>query len=101
MGPNKQRKKIAEGDMRYGDDIAIRVMEAVADEHVTQQLQKVLYPQPLMYKFTEINTPIDGLTKQLTSKESSDRTEHYSRLSNLLFSRFKETENHASIEPNQ
>ena len=92
--------------MGDGDDIVLRVMEAVADERVIKLLQKALYPKPLMDKFTEMNTRIDGLTAQLTAKdndiaalqkrveeleESADRAEQYSRRSNLLFSGFKET----------
>ena len=92
--------------MGDGDDIVIRVMEAVADERVIKLLQKALYPKPLMDKFNETNTRIDGLTAQLTAKdndiaalqkrveeleESADRAEQYSRRSNLLFSGFKET----------
>ena len=82
--------------MGDGDDIVIRVMEAVADERVIKLLQKELYPKPLMDKFTEMNTRIDGLTAQLTAKdndiaalqkrveeleESADRPEQYSRRS--------------------
>ena len=78
----------------------------MADERVIKLLQKVLYPKPLMDKFTEMNTRIDGLTAQITAKdndiaalqkrveeleESADRAEQYSRRSNLLFSGFKET----------
>ena len=100
------RTRSADGDMGDDDDIVIRVMEAVADERVIKLLQKALYPKPLMDKFTEMNTRIDGLTAQLTAKdndiaalqkrveeleESADRAEQYSRRSNLLFSGFKET----------
>ena len=98
------RTRSADGDMGDDDDIVIRVMEAVADERVIKLLQKALYPKPLMDKFTEMNTRIDGLTAQLTAKdndiaalqkrveeleESADRAEQYSRRSNLLFSGFK------------
>ena len=104
--PNKpHRKKSAEGDMGEGDDIVLRVMEAVADERVIQLLQKAPYPQMLLDNFAEMNTRIDCLTAQLTAKdniaalekrveeleESVDRTEQYSRRSNLLFNGFKET----------
>ena len=92
--------------MVEGDDIVLRVMEAVADERVIQLLQKALYPQLLLDKFAEMKTRIDGLTAQLTAKdnkiaviekrveeleESADRTEMYSRRSNILFSGFMET----------
>ena len=89
--------------MGEGDDIMLRVMEAVADERGIQLLPKALYQQLLLDKFAEMNTRIDGLTAQLTAKdnkiaalekrveESADRTEQYSRWSNLLFSGFKET----------
>ena len=54
------RTRSADGDMGDDDDIVIRVMEAVADERVIKLLQKALYPKPLMDKFTEMNTRIDG-----------------------------------------
>ena len=98
--------------MGDGDDSVIRAMEAVADECVIQLLQKAFYPQPLLDKFAEMNTRVDGLTAQLTAKdekvaalekrveeleESANRSQQYYRQSNLLFSGFKETgetENH-------
>ena len=92
--------------MGDGDDSVIRAMEAVADECVIQLLQKALYPQPLLDKFAEMVTRVDGLTAQLTAKDEkvaalekrveqledrAYRTEQYSRRSNLLFSIFKKT----------
>ena len=89
-----------------GDNIVIRVMEAVADERVILLLQKALYPQALIDQFTVMNNRIDALTTQLTAKdskiaaleksvdeleESADRAEQYVCRSNLLFSGFKET----------
>ena len=96
------RTRSADGDIGDGDDIVIRVMEAVADERVIKLLQTALYPKPLMDKFTEMNTRIDGLTAKDNDiaalqkrveelEESADRAEQYSRRSNLLFSGFKET----------
>ena len=65
MGPNKPRKKRADGDAGDGDDIVIRVMEAVADERVILLLQNALYPQALIDQFTVMNNRIDALTKDL------------------------------------
>ena len=58
--PNKPRKKSADGDAGHGDDIVIRVMEAVADERVILLLQKALYPQALIDQFTVMNNRIDA-----------------------------------------
>ena len=106
MAPNKPRKKNADGDAGDGDNIVIRVMEAVADERVILLLQKALYPQALIEQFTVMNNRIDALTTQLTAKdskiaalekrvdeleESADRAEQYVCRSNMLFSGFKET----------
>ena len=46
--------------MGDGDDIVLRVMEAVADERVIKLLQKALYLKPLMDKFTEMNGSAHG-----------------------------------------
>ena len=96
MAPNKPRKKSADGDAGDGDDIVIRVMEAVADERLILLLQKALYPQALIDQFAVMNNRIDALTTQLTAKDSKiaaleKRVDRAERRSNLLFSGFKET----------
>ena len=88
-----------------GDDIVIRIMEALTDERVLNILKKALYPQPLCDKMDEMNAKIVNLTEQITQKDfkinelekrifvledSCDRAEQYTRRSNLVFRGFAE-----------
>ena len=92
--------------MGDGDDIVIRIMEALTDERILRLLRKALYPQDLFDKLDQMSARIDDMMTQLTIKdnkidelekrievleECADRTEQYTRRSNLVFSGFAES----------
>ena len=101
MPPGKTTRKQSYDDVSgEGDDIVIRIMEALTDERILNILKKALYPQPLCDKIDEMNAKMANLTEQVTQRDckinelekrifvledSCDRAEQYTRRSNLVF----------------
>ena len=71
MAPGKHtRKKSYDAVTGEGDDIVIRIMEALTDERIRNILKKALYPQPLCDKIDEMNAKIVNLTEHFTQRDS-------------------------------
>ena len=56
--------------MGDGDDIVIRIMEALTDERILRLLRKALYPQDLFDKLDQMSARIDDMMTQLTIKDN-------------------------------
>ena len=103
MGP-KPATRSTSGDA--GGDAALRLVEVLNDEALMKKLRTALFPQALSDKFDRQNDQINRLLAQLTVsnqrvdelekrvrelEEQADRTEQYTRRSNLLCSGLPET----------
>ena len=101
MTPGKPtRKQSYDAVTGEGDDIVIRIMEALTDERILNILKKGLYPQPLCNKIDEMNAKMANLTEQVTQRDfkinelekrifiledNCDRAKQYTRRSSLVF----------------
>ena len=107
MGPKQKTKSTTEVDAGGDDEtLALRLVELLGDDAVIRRLRTALYPQMLADKMdrqsalmeqliaqlTASNTRIQDLEKRVKDLEDqADKTEQYTRRSNLLFSGLPET----------
>ena len=102
MGPKQKTKSTTEVDAGGDKEtLALRLVELLGDDTVIRRLRTALYPQMLADKMDRQSALMEQLIAQLTAsntrtqdlekrvkdlEDQADKTEQYTRRSNLLFS---------------